>query len=106
MDLDNILGSKISSLPMRYLGLPLGTLSKSSLIWNGVIKKIERRLAGWEMIYLSRGGIITLIKSTLSNCPSYFLSLFPLPAGMACRIERIFHNFLCGAGLGKIGSSI
>lgn len=72
-DLAYILGCKISSLPLRYLGLPLGAPHKSVLIWDGVI---ERRLAGWKKLYLSKGGRITLIKSMLSNLPTYFLSLW------------------------------
>jgi hypothetical protein len=44
--LANILGCWISSLPMRYLCLPLEASFKAKSIWDGVIEKIERRLAG------------------------------------------------------------
>ena len=44
-------------------------------VWNPIIEKVERRLAGWKRLYLSKGGKVTLIKSTLSNLPTYFLSL-------------------------------
>ena len=40
-------------------------------------------------LYLSNGGSVTLIKSTLFNLPTYFLSLFPIPAAMANRIEKL-----------------
>jgi hypothetical protein len=43
--LAHILGCRIGSLPMTYLGLPLGASFKSLPIWNGVIEKAERRLA-------------------------------------------------------------
>ena len=36
---------------------------------------------------LSKGGKVTLLKSTLSNLPTYFLSLLPIPADVALRIE-------------------
>jgi hypothetical protein len=62
---------------------------------------IERRLASWKMLYLSKGGRLTLIKSTLSNLPKYFMSLFPIPTGVANCIEKLQHNFLC-ARLGKV----
>jgi hypothetical protein len=55
---------------------------------------MDKRLASWKKIYLSRGGRLTLIKSTLSNLPTYFLSLFHLPAGIARRLERIQRDFL------------
>ena len=44
----------------------------------------------------SKGGRVTLIKSTLSNLPTYFLSFFPIPASVANRIERHQRNFLWG----------
>lgn len=35
-----------------------------------------------------------LIKSTLSSLPTYFLSLCPLPVGIARRLERLQRDFL------------
>jgi len=68
--LANILGCNISSLLLRYLGLPLGAPFKSLAIWDEVIEKMEKRLASWQKIYLSKGGRLTLIKSTLSSIPT------------------------------------
>ena len=88
-ELADILGCKTSTLPMKYLGLPLGASFKSKNIWNPIVEKMECRLAGWKRLYLSKGGRLTLIKSTLSNLPTYFLSLFPIPAAVAKRAKRI-----------------
>jgi hypothetical protein len=74
-DLILVLGCKTASLLMKYLGLALGAPFKDSTIWNPIIEKMEKRLAGWKRLYLSKGGKVTLIKSTLSNLPTYFLSL-------------------------------
>ena len=74
---------------MKYLGLPLGAKFKDKTIWNSILDKIEWRLARWKCFYLSKGGRVTLIKSTLSNLPTYFLSLFPIPASVANRIEKL-----------------
>jgi hypothetical protein len=63
-------------------------------IWDGVSEKIERRLANLKMLYLSKDGRSTLIKSTLSNLPTYFMSLFPLPTSDANRIEKLQNDFL------------
>uniref|UniRef100_A0A2N9J5R7 Reverse transcriptase domain-containing protein n=1 Tax=Fagus sylvatica TaxID=28930 RepID=A0A2N9J5R7_FAGSY len=98
--LADILGCKTAQLPMNYLGLPLGAKFKSKAIWDPILEKMERKLAGWKRMYLSKGGRITLIKSTLSSLPTYFLSLFPIPVAVALRIDKIQRDFLWG-GLGE-----
>jgi hypothetical protein len=97
--LANLLGCRVASLPMTYLGLPLGASYKSTSIWNGVIEKMERRLAGWKQMYLSKGARLTLINSTLSNIPTFYLSLFPIPVRVANRLDKIQKDFLLG-GIG------
>ena len=74
---------------MKYQGLPLGAKFKDKSIWNPILEKMERRLAGWKRLYLFKGGRVTLIKSTLSNLPTYSLSLFPIPTRAANQIERL-----------------
>jgi hypothetical protein len=80
--LAKIIGCRVAMLPLKYLGLPLGAPDKSTSIWNCIVKKMKRWLAGWKMLYLSKGGRLTLIKSTLFNLPTYYLSLFPIPMGV------------------------
>ena len=82
-DLAGIMGCKIIQLPMTNLGLPLGANFKSKSIWDPILEKMERKLSGWEHMYLSKGGRITLIKNTLSSLPTYFMSLFPIPVSVA-----------------------
>jgi len=49
---------------------------------------------------LSKGARVTLIKSTLSNLPTHFLSLFSIPIRVANRFEKLQRDFLWG-GIGK-----
>ncbi|KAL0011483.1 hypothetical protein SO802_006591 [Lithocarpus litseifolius] len=90
------LGCRIGSLPMTYLGMPLGAFHKSSTIRNPILQKIEHKLAEWQNLYLSKGGRLTLLKSTLSSLPIHFLSLFTIPTHVANKIEKLQRNFLWG----------
>ena len=75
--LAEILGCRVGSLLMTYLGMPLGASHQSPTVWNPILEKFERKLAGWKKMYLSKGGRLMLLKSTLSNLPTYYLSLLP-----------------------------
>ena len=58
------LGCRVGSLPSQYLGLPLGAPNRATSVWDGVEERVRRRLALWKRQYISKGGRITLIKST------------------------------------------
>ncbi|XP_075635227.1 uncharacterized protein LOC142607574 [Castanea sativa] len=91
---DQLLSIRAGSLPMKYLAMPLGTSFKTTLIWNPILEKMEKKLSRWKRLYLSKGGMLTLLKSTLSSLPTYFLSLFTIPKAVAASMERIQRNFL------------
>ena len=82
-----VLGCKIGSLPTSYLGLPLGAPYKSTRVWDAVEERFRKRLSLWKRQYLSKGGHLTLLKSTLSSLPTYFLSLFVIPKRVCARLE-------------------
>lgn len=92
--LAEILGCRVGALPMTYLGILLGASHKFPSIWNPILEKIERKLAGWKKLYLSKGSRLTLLKSTLSSLPTYFLSLFTIPTRVANKIEKLQRDFL------------
>ncbi|KAK9927793.1 hypothetical protein M0R45_024959 [Rubus argutus] len=92
--LANLWGCTVGSWPMKYLGLPLGGNPRASTFWNPVVEKVEKRLQSWKMAFLSRGGRLTLIQAVLENLPTYYLSLFKLPKGVARKIESMLRNFL------------
>ena len=94
--LAEILGCRVRSLPMTYLGMPLGASHKSPTVWNPILEKFEHKLASWKKMYLSKGGRLTLLKSTVSSLPTYYLSLFTIPMHVKNKIERVQRDFLWG----------
>jgi hypothetical protein len=94
--LAGILGCGVASLPVKYLGLPLGASYKSIHIRDGVIDKIEHRLASWKRLYLSKGGRVTLIKSILTNLPTCSLS-----RGVLLLALKSYNGIFYGVGLVK-----
>nr|CAN82017.1 hypothetical protein VITISV_003416 [Vitis vinifera] len=92
------LGCKVGELPSCYLGLPLGAPFNSLAMWDGVEERFRRRLAMWKRQYISKGGRLTLIRSTLSSMPIYFMSPFYLPRKVRLRLEKIQRDFLWGGG--------
>ena len=65
---------------------------------DGVEEKVRRRLARLKRQYISKGGRITLIRSTLASMPIYHMSLFWMPKSVARRLEKAQRDFLWGGG--------
>ena len=82
------LGYKVGALPSTYLGLPLGAPHKSMAIWDGAKERIWKRLALWKRQFISKGGRITLIQSTLVSMPIYLMSLMHMPRVAKLRLEQ------------------
>ena len=52
----------------------------------------------WKRQCISKRGRITLIRSTLSNLPIYFMFIFQLPRAVRMRLEQRQRDFLWGGG--------
>ncbi|RVW41575.1 putative ribonuclease H protein [Vitis vinifera] len=91
-------GCKVGRLPSSYLGIPSGANHKSMAVWDGVEERLRKRLAMWKRQFISKGGRITLICSTLSSMPIYLMSLLRMPRVASLRLEKIQRDFLWGGG--------
>ncbi|GMP98870.1 hypothetical protein CsSME_00046588 [Camellia sinensis var. sinensis] len=83
-------------LPFNFLGLPLGANLRQRSTWSPVMDKIQKKLTSWKRKLMSFVGRLTLIKSALSNLPTYFLSIFKMPKGAVNTISKLQANFLWG----------
>ena len=52
----------------------------------------------WKRQYISKGGRLTLIWSTLANLPIYFMFELTLPRTVKWRLKQIQRDFLWGGG--------
>ncbi|KAK3190291.1 hypothetical protein Dsin_029852 [Dipteronia sinensis] len=50
-----IFRSAKGSLPILYLGLPLGGRPSSKIFWADLVRRVEGRLAPWKKIFLNKG---------------------------------------------------
>lgn len=94
-------GCEAAELPDTYLGAALGAGYKCKQIWTDIIDtdiidRFNKRLGMWKRKFLSEGGRIVLIKSTLNSLPAYLLSIFTIPVKVADKLEQIMRNFLWG----------
>ena len=85
--------------------MPLGASYKASVIWNPIIEKIELRLTGWQKIYLSKGGRLTLLKSTLSSLPTTIYLCFSFRL-VLLRGLNVFNGTFFGGTWGRTISFI
>ena len=92
------LGCRTGHLPSTYLGLPLGASHKFVAVWDNVEERMRKRLALWKRNYISKGGRVTLIKSTLASLPLYQMSLIRMSTSVIKRLEKLQRNFLWGGG--------
>ena len=83
----------VSSLPIKYLGIPLGANPKRLEMWKPIISNIEKKLSGWKSILLSKASILVIIKVVLNNLPLYYLELFQMPKYVTKKIISLQSKF-------------
>uniref|UniRef100_A0A1D1YFE7 Retrovirus-related Pol polyprotein LINE-1 n=1 Tax=Anthurium amnicola TaxID=1678845 RepID=A0A1D1YFE7_9ARAE len=96
--LPDILGVSESSLPVRYLGLPLFSKSLKDVHCQGLVDKVRRKISSWKNRFLSKAGRLELIKSILSSYSLYWTSAFALPGSIINAIEGLLSRFFWSGG--------
>lgn len=88
------LSCSVGLFPVTYLGIPISGRRTRRQDWEGLIKKVRRRLASRKASHLSLGGRLTLVNSVLSAIPTYWMSIFRLLCWVSKRIDRLKRDFL------------
>lgn len=92
--LTDVLGCKRGSFPLCYLGLPLSDKALPKTAYIPLLQKINNKLQGWAARQLSIAGRLVLINAVLSAIPTYFMSVFKMPAWVIQEIDKTRRKFL------------
>ncbi|KAG8062309.1 hypothetical protein GUJ93_ZPchr0003g17029 [Zizania palustris] len=79
-------GCPLGTLPMPYLGLPLGLKAPRFQDFNSLTSRIEKRLAATSF-WLSSAGKLQIVNSVLSALPTYTMGMFQLPVKVIQQID-------------------
>ena len=82
------------STGFKYLGFFLKPNSYAFQYWVWLYQKVEARVSSWENWFLSRGGILVLIKVVLQSNLVYWESITYIPKGILAKIRKKFFAFL------------
>ncbi|CAA7019532.1 unnamed protein product [Microthlaspi erraticum] len=93
---------RVSSLPIRYLGLPLSSKQLSVADCDHLIVLIKKKLDSWTNNFLSLAGRLSLISSVISGIIGFWSSAFILPRKVIKKINSLSSSFLWH---GKTGSA-
>jgi Reverse transcriptase (RNA-dependent DNA polymerase). len=88
----NIFGCKLSSFPIKYLGIPMHVRKLSNRDWKIIEQRIEKKLSSWKGKHLSIGGRLVLINSILSNLAMFMISFFRYRKGFFKKLIIIDHG--------------
>ncbi|XP_057723562.1 uncharacterized protein LOC130939475 [Arachis stenosperma] len=89
-----LLGCKEASLPIKYLGIPLGANSRLVKTWRPIVEKVEEKLSLWKVKTLNKASKLVLIKSVLNSLPVYYLSLYKMPKAVVEKLISLQRRFL------------
>lgn len=96
-EIAGILGCSMGVGPIPYLGKSVGGRRGGLEGWQMVIKKLKKKLWGWNVKTISLGGRATLVQSSLSCIPLYWMSFLSLPKGVEGKLRSLQCSFFWGS---------
>ncbi|XP_057760238.1 uncharacterized protein LOC130980595 [Arachis stenosperma] len=81
--MSRVLGCKVASLPVKYLGIQLGVNPRLVRTWKPIIDKVEQKQSILEAKVLNKASKLVLIKSVLNSLLVYYLSLYKMQKAVA-----------------------
>lgn len=79
---------------MRYLGIPLSPRRLRNSDYQSLINRMTDKIQGWGAKHRSYAGTLKLVKSMLLSIQRFWSYVFPIPVGVAKRVEGICRSYL------------
>ncbi|KAL9685844.1 hypothetical protein QQ045_023298 [Rhodiola kirilowii] len=92
--IENVIGTKACSLPVRYVGLPLTSKRVSRRDCDNLIDRMTARLDSWSNIFLSRAGRKVLVLTVLQAMMFFLARVCLLPKTVIHSVNSICDRFL------------
>ncbi|CAA7052246.1 unnamed protein product [Microthlaspi erraticum] len=85
---------RASSLPIRYLGLPLSSKKLNVADCDPLLALIKKKMDAWTNRFLSLAGRLSLLSSVISGIVGFWTSAFILPLKVIKKINSLSSSFL------------
>jgi hypothetical protein len=92
--ISEILGFNRSSLPSKYLGIPLIDNALRNSSWENLLSSFSKRLSSWTFRALNLPSRLILLKAVLQALPIYAFSVLAAPRFVLNTIKSLQRNFL------------
>ena len=93
LNIAKMLGFQISSLPTKYLDVPLSDNSQKKSSWTYLISSLESILSSYTCLSLNAPARLILLKSVLQSIPLYLFFVLDAPKIILKRVPNIQMNF-------------
>ena len=84
---------QVGQLPMKYLGVPVTFTNLKTIDWDFLDGKMLKKLDSWISDSASSRGRLTLLDSSLSGIPSYYMSMFLLSKTFVEKLDKHRRRF-------------
>jgi hypothetical protein len=92
--ISDILGFNRSSLPSKYLGIPLIDNALQNSSWEHLLSSFTKRLSSWTFRALNLPSHLTLLQAVLQALPIYTFSALAAPKFVLTTIKSLQRNFI------------
>jgi hypothetical protein len=100
--ISGLLGFNRSSLPSKYLGIPLIDNALQNSSWEHLLSSFTKRLASWTFRALNLPSRLILLQAVLQALPIYSFSALAAPKFVLTTIKCLQRNFIWqGLNTGK-----